>query len=219
MPRDSRAPRGAASRSTARAILGCALLTMTGCAGLTNEPRQVAPTPPVDQRAVEGSIVSSYLDTLYKLARGSATEQAEILARLEAEQAAAATPSRNLHYGLALSTPGHNGFDPVGAQRLLREVLANPETLLPAERAIAYLQLSLIDRYQALQAEIKRNRAETDRGERDRIAQLNRRLAAENEENTRLKRQLEEAQAKLDAISRIEQTMKNRTSQPEGRNP
>ncbi|MBK6599902.1 MAG: hypothetical protein IPG25_19250 [Proteobacteria bacterium] len=79
--------------------------------------------------------------------------------------------------------------------------------------------MSLIDQYQALQAEIKRNRAETDRGERDRIAQLNRRLAAENEENTRLKRQLEEAQAKLDAISRIEQTMKNRTSQPEGRNP
>ncbi|MEZ5473895.1 MAG: hypothetical protein R3E72_02710 [Steroidobacteraceae bacterium] len=192
---------------------------LCGCANFAGKSRVPAPAPPVDQAAIEGSIISSYLDTLLKLASGSAAEQAEILAKLQSEQAAAPTPSRLLRYGLALSTPGHNQFDPVGAQRLLREVLASPETLLPAERALAYLQLSLIDRYQALQSEVKRTQAETDRSERDRVAQLNRRLTAESEENARLKRQLEDAQAKLDAISRIEQTMKNRTSQPEGRTP
>lgn len=220
MPRDRRPMALRAAASLGRGALAIGLLGMlAGCPSLTGTTRAPDPTPPVDQKAVEGAVVSTYLDTMLTVASGSAAEQAETVARLQADQAAAPTPSRTLRYGLALATPNHSEFDPVGAQRLLREVLANPETLLPAERALAYLQLSLIDRYQALQAEVKRTQAESDRGERDRIAQLNRRLAAENEENARLKRQLEEAQAKLDAISRIEQSMKNRTSQPEGRNP
>ena len=66
------------------------------------------------------------------------------------------TPSRVLRYAMVLSTPGHAGSDPVVAQRLLREVLASPETLLPAERALAFLQLQQVERQQSLQADVRR---------------------------------------------------------------
>jgi succinate dehydrogenase/fumarate reductase flavoprotein subunit len=121
---------------------------------------------------------------------------------------------------MVLSTPGHPGHDPVVAQRLLREVLASPETLLPAERALAYLQLQQVERQQALQADVRRLQTSTERTANERIAQLTRRLTSESEENARLTRLLKEAQAKLDAIANIERSSNNgRPTQPEGRKP
>jgi hypothetical protein len=49
---------------------------------------------------------------------------------------------------------------------------------------------------------------------------LTRRLTTESEENTRLKKALADAQAKLDAIANIEGSSNNRrTPTPEGRKP
>jgi hypothetical protein len=198
----------------------CVALFVTGCAAFpTAKPRVSTPEPRVDRAAAEGSVVSGYLETLLKLQQGTAAQQAEVLVGLKNEYSAAPTPSRVLRYALGLATPGHAGFDPVGAQRLLREVLANPETLLSAERAMAHLQLAVLERHQALQTDAKRAQTESDRSDRDRINSLQRRLTAESEENARLKRALDEAQAKLDAIAKIEQGLKSRTTQPEGRNP
>ena len=121
---------------------------------------------------------------------------------------------------MVLSTPGHAGHDPVVAQRLLHEVLANPETLLPAERALAFLQLQQVERQQTLQADVRRLQQGAERNTNDRIAQLTRRLTTESEENARLKKLLAEAQAKLDAIANIERSSNNgRQTQPEGRKP
>jgi predicted phage gp36 major capsid-like protein len=119
-----------------------------------------------------------------------------------------------------LSTPGHAGHDPVVAQRLLREVLASPETLLPAERALAFLQLQQVERQQALQADVRRLQTNAERTANDRIAQLTRQLKTESDERARLERLLKEAQAKLDAIANIERSSNNgRPPQPEGRKP
>ncbi len=201
-------------------LCGLVAVVGSGCATLgTPGGREPAPEPRVDRAAAEGAVVSGYLETLTRLSQGTAAQQAEILTALRNEYTAAPTPSRVLKFALGLATPGHAGFDPVGAQRLLREVLANPETLLPAERSMAQLQLAMVDRHQALQADVKRAQSDNDRSDRDRISTLTRKLAAETEENARLKRALEEAQAKLDAIAKIEQGLKSRTPKPEGRNP
>ena len=59
-----------------------------------------------------------------------------------------------------------------------------------------------------------------ERNANERIAQLTRRLTTESEENTRLKKALADAQAKLDAIANIEGSSNNRrTPTPEGRKP
>ncbi len=165
-------------------------------------------------------MIAAYLDTCLKVARGTPAEQAEILATTHNDYTAAPTPSRVLRYAMVLSTPNHAGSDPVVAQRLLREVLANPETLLPAERALAFLQLQQVDRQQSLQADVRRLQLGAERSANERIAQLTRRLTTESEENTRLKKALADAQAKLDAIANIEGSSNNRrTPTPEGRKP
>lgn len=197
-----------------------AVLAGCGASAPLKRPRDVQALPAIDRDATEASLIADYLDTCLKLARGTPAEQAEILATTNNNYHAAPTPSRVLRYAMVLSTPGHAGTDPVVAQRLLREVLASPETLLPAERALAFLQLQQVDRQQALQADVRRLQAGAERATNDRITQLTRRLTTESEENARLKKALAEAQAKLDAIANIERSSNNgRPTQPEGRKP
>jgi hypothetical protein len=202
------------------ASLAFTMLSLGGCGSVpTSRARDVAP-PSVDRNSTENTVLSSYLDLCLRLARGTPAEQAEILTAATNDYSAAPTPSRVLRYAMVLSTPGHAGHDPVVAQRLLREVLANPETLLPAERALAFLQLQQVERQQALQADVRRLQSGAERAANDRIAQLTRQLKTESDDNARLKRQLAEAQAKLDAIANIERSSGNgRPPQPEGRKP
>jgi hypothetical protein len=207
-------------------IAGCTVATLAALlaacgASLPSLKRsrdsQVQPT--VDRNSTETTVIASYLDTCLRLAKGSPAEQAEILTTTSNEYGAAPTPSRVLRYAMVLSTPGHAGSDPVVAQRLLREVLASPETLLPAERALAFLQLQQVERQQSLQADVRRLQSGNERTANERIAQLTRRLTSESEENTRLKKALADAQAKLDAIANIEGSSNRRTTTPEGRKP
>jgi len=54
------------------------------------------------------------------------------------------------------------------------------------------------------------------RTDRDRIAAMQRRLQAEADENAKLRRQLEDAQAKLDAIANIERNLTDRKNRAQG---
>lgn len=205
------------------AISGVALLVvaLAGCGSLPMTRSHEPSAPSVDRSSTETAVISSYLDVCLRVARGTPAEQAEILTGASNDYSAAPTPSRVLRYAMVLSTPGHAGYDPVVAQRLLHEVLANPETLLPAERALAFLQLQQVDRQQAIQADNRRLQQSADRATNDRIAQLTKRLTTESDENARLKKALADAQAKLDAIANIEGSANKRsTQQPtEGRKP
>jgi hypothetical protein len=199
---------------------GILLTALAGCGSVPSHARDPQAEPSVDRDATEATVISSYLDICLRVARGTPAEQAEILTNANDDYRAAPTPSRVLRYAMVLSTPGHAGSDPVVAQRLLREVLASPETLLPAERALAFLQLQQVERQQALQADVRRLQSNAERSVNDRIAQLTRQLKSESDENARLKKLLAEAQAKLDAIANIERSSNNgRSPQPEGRKP
>ena len=210
-------------RHNSLALAGALLLAslLAGCGAMpTGHSRDTQAQPAVDRNSTEATVISGYLDVCLRVARGTPAEQAEILTNTNNDYRAAPTPSRVLRYAMVLSTPGHAGHDPVVAQRLLREVLASPETLLPAERALAFLQLQQVERQQALQADVRRLQANAERTANDRIAQLTTRLKTESDENARLKKLLAEAQAKLDAIANIERSSNNgRAPQPEGRKP
>ena len=207
-------------------LLACiaysALLAAAGCGGSLpiKRTRDTQALPSIDRNSTEASLVAGYLEIGMNAARGTPAEQAEVLATTHNDYAAAPTPSRVLRYAMVLSTPGHAGSDPVVAQRLLREVLASPETLLPAERSLASLQLQQVERQQSLQADVRRLQQAAERNANEKIAQLTRNLKAEGDEVTRLKKALAEAQAKLDAIANIEGSSNNRrTPTPEGRKP
>jgi hypothetical protein len=198
------------------ALLGTA--TLAGCAGLLGTPSSRPPEaiPPVDRTATSAALLSGYMDVLQRLIQGAPAEQAEILAGAKRDYEIARTPSHQLKYALVLAAPGHAGTDPVLAQQLLRELLATPETLLPTERALAFVTLQNVERQLSLVAENQRLQSSADRGDRERTAALTRRLQSELEDNARLRKELDEAHAKLDAIANIERSLNKRKPTSEG---
>jgi hypothetical protein len=195
-----------------RATLSAALvlLAAAGCNSLLSRDRTAPAPTPAQPVSTSAAVLSEYLLLLQRLVQGSASEQAEIVAHAQSEYDAAPTPSRELKLALILATPGHLGTDQPRAQRLLRELAAHPETLLPAERALAFLELSQIDDHLTLVAENRRLQTDAAREDQARMASANRRLQAEVEENGRLRKELEEARAKLDAIANIERSLNER---------
>jgi cell division septum initiation protein DivIVA len=160
-----------------------------------------APPAPV---ADDSQIIAEYLATLDRLGRGGVAVQAEILETTRAAYLGDPSTRNRLTYAFVLAVPGHAGTDSAGARKLLGEALATPETLLSSERALAELMVRELDARLALTQENATLRSDTTTGERDRIASLNRRLQQETAEKERLRRELEEAKAKLEAIAALE---------------
>jgi len=206
------------------AALAATLLLLSGCGslgGLGGSDRSIeTPEPVVDRAQAQTQAMVFYLELLHRMVRAGSAEQAEIFANVRRDyDANAANPPAQLRLALALSAPNHPSTDGAAAQRLLRQVLSAPEQLTDIEHAVAYLELQKLDRQLLLAAENDKLQSSANgRSERDRVTALNRRLAAESEENARLKKALDEARAKLDAIAAIERQSSERNPPP-GRTP
>ena len=87
---------------------------------------------------------------------------------------------------------------------------------MPDERLLALVELQDVDRRLILQAENQRLREEASHDSQDKLQAANRRLQAESDENARLRKELDEAHAKLDAIANIERSLNERKA-PDGR--
>ncbi len=173
-------------------------ITACGVGGLFARQKPAAPTEP-NHASQDLSPVTPLLQMMSSLPQGDPARQAELFQ--SAKDAAELTPttSNKLRYALALATPGHSGSAPVAAQRQLSELLARPETLLPIERLLALVELKEVEQRLILQAENKRMHDDAQRDEsRDKLLAINRRLAAESDENVRLRKALDEARAKLE---------------------
>jgi hypothetical protein len=185
---------------------------ISGCAagGPFAHQKQVAPAQP-DRTPQDLSPVAPLLEMMSNLPQGDPARQAELFQ--SAKDAADLTPttSNKLKYALALATPGYSGSDPVAAQRQLSELLARPETLLPVERLLALVELKEVEQRLILQAENKRMRDDALHDDsHDKLSAVNRRLAAESDENVKLRKALDEARAKLEAVTHIERSINDR---------
>lgn len=207
-------------RAVATALLSAAF-SLTACSpgAMKRSDREKEPTPVVDRAAASAAVLSECLDLLQKLVQSAPAAQAEILQAAQREYDLAPTPSHQLRYALVLAAPGHAATDLPRAQQLLRDLLATPETLLSSERALAFLELQKVDSQLTLAAENRRLQSNASRDDREKLAALNKRLQMETEENGRLRKELDEARAKLDAIANIERSLNERKPAPEGRTP
>jgi hypothetical protein len=198
------------------AVLASVLLG--GCANL-GANRDVPPPdrpPTIDRAVTQAALLASYLEVLQRLVQGTPAEQAEILSGARRDFETAPTPSHELKYALVLATPDHPGTDCAKAQQLLRELIATQETLLPAERAMAFLTLKNVDQTLSEVATNQGLQASADHTDHDRgVAALSRRLQSELDENARLHKELDDAHAKLDAIANIERAL-NKPKVPGG---
>jgi hypothetical protein len=192
----------------------CALATgwISACSLGGLLARQKPDVPAEAVRAPQDlSPIAPLLQMMSSLPQGDPARQAEMFQ--SAKDAAELTPttSNRLRYALALATPGYSGSDPVAAQRQLSELLARPETLLPIERLLALVELKEVEQRLILQAENRRIRDDAPHDDsRDKLLAINRRLAAESDENVKLRKALDEARAKLEAVTHIERSINDR---------
>jgi hypothetical protein len=186
-----------------RAVLLAAAACSGGCALPGGHPNAGGEAVPVHPEPASSPIAPS-LEMMSTLQQGDPAKQAEAFQTAKDAVDLTPTTSNKLRYALALATPGHSSTDPVAAQRQLSDLLARPETLLPIERLLAMVELKEVEQQLILQAENKRLRDEASHDSRDKLQAVNRRLTAEVDENARLRKALDEARAKLDAVTHIE---------------
>jgi hypothetical protein len=115
-----------------------------------------------------------------------------------------------LRLALALATPAHPATDAVEAQRLLTELLATGDALLPEEQILALIHLKDVEERLILDAEATRLQQAAAAAAAQRNDRSAQQLQAALEENRQLKLALEEARAKLDAITNIERSIRER---------
>jgi hypothetical protein len=218
MPRDIRA----ALRLPATLILPAALALLAalltgGCE--TDFFTQRPPPPPkpvIDHKAAISEALADDFVVLNKLISVPPEQQMQIVGTAEHDFQSTPTPSKKLRLALILGTPDQAGSDLPRAQQMLQELSSDPQTsLLPGERTLVALQLKQIGDYLTLEAENRTLQADAARA--DQLGALKHRLDGAAGENAKLKKELEEAQAKLAAIANIEKSLNERKPGNEGK--
>lgn len=189
-------------------VIAVVVSTMAGCTQVTDwlQGRRTATADsPVILGAPEAEV---YLRELYDLAAGDPAMQAEIFADADAAARLTPDPNTQLRLALVLATPGHPESNPEKAQSLLREILAQKQLLTPTEVSLATIHLNNVERFIVVNAEARRLRATSSRAARTEEQAVSQRLTSVEAENRQLRRDLEEAENKLDAITSIERSIR-----------
>lgn len=189
-----------------------AFFVFAGCdaIGPTKAARTAIPT-------TNESGMSIYLDTLNRLANGNAAQQADVFYEVERDYTSSPTTATSLRYAVALVTTGHPAANLAEGKKLLERLLANPERFTPGEKNLASFLVKDADARLQLEAEVRRLAATVDeraRGQANLGSRLQAQVQAQSEEIARLRRQLDEAQQKLDAIKSIEKSIIERNTPP-----
>ncbi len=190
------------------AVIAVIVATMAGCTQTTDwlKGRRTAKADdPIILGAPEAEV---YLKELSDLAAGDPATQAEIFADADAGATLTPGPNTKLRLALVLATPGHPESNPEQAERLLREVLAQTELLTAGEVALATIHLNSVESLIVANAEARRLRASTSRAARTEEQAISQRLASVEAENRQLRRELEDAEQKLEAITSIERSIR-----------
>ena len=202
--------RTATTRLIVTAIL-CAAMALSGCESTSNWLKGRRTAEATDPVITGGSEANAYLTELKQLVGGDPATQAEIYA--DAESAATLTPgpSTRLRYALVLASPGHPGSDPGAAQTMLRDLLSQSEVLTDSEIALATIFLNTTESSVVLGTEARRLRDENTRAATTEEAAIAQRIAQVEAENRRLRQSLAEAEAKLEAITSIERSIREQS--------
>jgi len=183
---------------------------------------EMMPTTSVEKAAPAPSGeagIATYLETMHRLANSEPAQQADVFYEVERAYTGAPTTANTLRHAIALVTPGHPATNLPEGKKQLEQLLATPERLVPAERNLAAVLVKDADIRLQLQAEIRRLTATVDERRGSQLVS-DRRAQTQAEEIAKLKRALQEAQHKLDAIVSTEKSLSERSRPPAtGREP
>ena len=193
-------------------------MALAGCAPLgdTDAGRPstglVAPAGP-SSNVADG--IGFYLQTLRELIEGDAVVQADVFRNVAAAADTTPTTTNRLMLALALATPTHPAGDAGQAQPLLAELLATGDALLPEEHVLALIHLKDVEQRLILDAEAERLQRAASAATVQRNDRSAQQLQAALEENRQLQLALDEVRAKLDAITNIERSIRERENGPD----
>ena len=203
MPREipmTRPPRSAAALGAA--LLGA--LALAGCQTSRNLVRQLSVPAPTTQPPPRASGAHEDLALVGRALDAPAAGQAGLLAAAEQAYRLSPGPRQTLRLALLLSATPDPGANLERAQGLLQGLLSDPHPPLESgERNLARLALVLITRQLTLHTEIRTLRQTGAQQASD----FEHRLRSAAQHNASLRAQLDEARAKLAAITNIEKSM------------
>jgi chromosome segregation ATPase len=204
-------------RETLAALAVTAALLVSGCTDDLFAQKPLAPPKPViDHKAASSEALADDFAVLDKLIEAAPEQQLQIVGSAEEEFRTTPTQSKKLRLALILGTPDQAGSDLPRAEEMLQELSDDPQSsLLPGERTLLSLQLKQIGDYLTLEAENRTLQADAARA--NQLAPLKHRLDGAAGENAKLKKELQEAQAKLAAIANIEKSLNERKPGNEGK--
>lgn len=189
------------------------LLSLAGCASPAVHTVDAAPgTATTSSRNVAD--LAPYLEVLSQMVPGDATRQQATLAAAFADVQRSPTPANRLRYALAVGTAGSAASNPVEARRLLTELLAAPGDLGPEERTFAESFLREFDARVTLYAQLAQQQQEADATVEALVASSGLRADALSAENARLRRALDEANRKLEAVAEMERQLLEQGTEP-----
>lgn len=196
------------SRIRAIAVSGLAVMLLSGCGATTDWIKGKVKSESDETTILGAPEIDAYIEELALLASNDPASTAEIYADATAGATLTPNASTNLRLGLVLAIPGHAESDPARAQSLLRDALSQELLLTPAEIALARIHLNSVERLLIVQVETDRLRASTSRLQQSQQDAASQRLASIEAENRRLRRELAEAEDKLEAITSIERSIR-----------
>jgi len=201
---------GGAHRATLLPLALSAALLLGGCAtGFFAQAPKPAARQVIDHKAVSSEALADDFALLDKLIAAPPEQQMQIVGSAEEDFHTTPTASKELRLALILGTPDQAGSDLPRAQQMLQDLAADPQSsLLAGERTLVTLQLKQIGDYLTLEAENRTLQADAARA--GQLGALKHRLDGAAGENAKLKKQLEEAKAKLAAIANIEKSLNER---------
>ena len=186
---------------------------LAGCAfGGRGDDGRSAPVgdAPTSAPATGSDALAVYLDPLRDLLEGDAVVQADVFRGIATAADTAPTTTNRLRLALALATPAHPATNAAEAQRLLGELLAIGDSLLPEEQILALIHLKDVEERLILDAEARRLQQAAAAAAAQRNDRTAQQLQAALDENRQLRLALDEARAKLDAITNIERSIRER---------
>jgi hypothetical protein len=204
-------------RESLAALAFSAALLVSGCS--TDFFTQKPPPPPkpvIDHKAASSEALADDFAVVDKLLEAAPAQQMQIVGSAEEAFRITPTQSKKLRLALLLGTPGQAGSDLRRAEEMMQELSDDPQSsLLPGERTLLSVQLKQIGDYLTLEAENRTLQGDAARA--DQLAPLKHRLDGAAGENAKLKKELQEAQAKLAAIANIEKSLNERKPGNEGK--
>jgi len=201
-------------RSAALILLSAALSACAAFQGAGDGRQAATPTATdaLPNNVADG--IAIYLQTLRSLIEGDPVVQADVFRNVAAAADSAPTTTNRLMLALALATPTHPSSDEAKAQALLSQLLAAGDTLLPEERVLALIHLKDVEQRLILDAEANRLQRAATAATAERNDRTTQQLQAALEENRQLKLELDDVRKRLDTITSIERSIRERENGP-----